>query len=100
MTAEITLQPVGWVKSPRRDLTDDHWGGTLSFIQLNGNQFGPADLAGLSDFSHLEIIYYFHAVPDSEIETGARHPRSRQDWPLVGIFAQRAKGRPNRLGLS
>ena len=27
-------------------------------------------------------------------------PRSNPAWPEVGIFAQRAKNRPNRLGLS
>lgn len=27
-------------------------------------------------------------------------PRGNPDWPQVGIFAQRAKGRPNRLGVS
>jgi tRNA (Thr-GGU) A37 N-methylase len=36
----------------------------------------------------------------ARIETGARHPRNREDWPLVGIFAQRGRTRPNRLGLS
>ena len=30
---------------------------------------------------------------------GARHPRGRADWPKVGIFAQRGKNRPNRLGV-
>jgi len=30
--------------------------------------------------------------------TGARHPRGRHEWPAVGIFAQRAKARPNRIG--
>jgi tRNA (Thr-GGU) A37 N-methylase len=34
------------------------------------------------------------------IETGARHPRNRIDWPLVGIFAQRGKNRPNRIGIT
>jgi len=29
---------------------------------------------------------------------GARRPRNNPEWPEVGIFAQRAKGRPNRLG--
>ena len=32
--------------------------------------------------------------------TGARHPRGRVDWPLTGILAQRAKDRPNRLGVT
>jgi tRNA (Thr-GGU) A37 N-methylase len=29
---------------------------------------------------------------------GARHPRDNPAWPRVGIFAQRGKNRPNRLG--
>ena len=32
--------------------------------------------------------------------TGSRHPRGRADWPAVGIFAQRGKNRPNKIGLS
>jgi len=34
------------------------------------------------------------------VQTAARHPRNNRDWPLVGIFAQRGKNRPNRLGVS
>ena len=30
----------------------------------------------------------------------SRHPRGNRDWPEVGIFAQRAKDRPNRLGVT
>ncbi len=28
----------------------------------------------------------------------ARHPRNNKDWLAVGIFAQRGKNRPNRIG--
>ena len=35
-----------------------------------------------------------------KVFTAARHPRDRADWPLVGIFAQRAKDRPNRIGIT
>jgi tRNA (Thr-GGU) A37 N-methylase len=34
------------------------------------------------------------------VHVGARHPRGNLDWPRVGIFAQRGKDRPNRLGVS
>jgi tRNA (Thr-GGU) A37 N-methylase len=30
----------------------------------------------------------------------SRHPRGNKEWPEVGIFAQRAKDRPNRLGVT
>ena len=53
---------------------------------------------GLADFSHVEVVFFFHRVPESEIEAGSRHPRNRPDWPSVGIFAQRGKNRPNRIG--
>lgn len=99
MSGEITLRPIGHVRGGRADVLDDDWGGVRSVIALDPDLFGPEALAGLADFSHLEVLFYFHRVPDEKIETGARHPRGRTDWPLVGIFAQRGKNRPNRLGL-
>jgi tRNA (Thr-GGU) A37 N-methylase len=39
-------------------------------------------------------------VPEAKIEYGARHPRERTDWPKVGIFAQPARSRPNRVGVT
>ena len=57
-------------------------------------------MLGLDQFSHLEIIFLMHRVDPAAIETDARHPRGRTDWPRVGIFAQRGKARPNRLGVS
>ena len=41
-----------------------------------------------------------HGVPEASVETGARHPRERIDWPKVGIFAQPARSRPNRIGVT
>ena len=42
--------------------------------------------------------FVFDKVGDDEIVTGARHPRGNTDWPKIGIFAQRGKNRPNRIG--
>ncbi|MFE2227683.1 SAM-dependent methyltransferase [Streptomyces kronopolitis] len=97
---EITLRPVGRVVSPRGELTDDQWGEVPAVIRLDGAAYGEESLAGLADFSHLEVVFHFDRVPEEAIETGARHPRGNPDWPLVGIFAQRGKDRPNRLGVS
>jgi tRNA (Thr-GGU) A37 N-methylase len=95
----IALEPIGHVRGGRADAVDDDWGASRARIVLDGARFTPDALAGLADFSHVEVIFHFDRVPDEKIEYGARHPRGRQDWPLVGIFAQRAKNRPNRLGL-
>ena len=55
---------------------------------------------GLAEFSHVEILYLFHQVPPAASTTTSRHPRGNKKWPKVGIFAQRAKDRPNLLGIS
>ena len=54
----------------------------------------------MEDFSHVEIIFFFHRVPESDIVTGSRHPRNQPSSPRVGIFAQRGKSRPNRVGVT
>jgi tRNA (Thr-GGU) A37 N-methylase len=95
----FALEPIGHVRGGRGEPVDDDWGHSRARIELDPARFGPEALAGLEDFSHLEVIFVFDRVDEAEIEYGARHPRGRADWPLVGIFAQRGKNRPNRLGL-
>jgi tRNA-Thr(GGU) m(6)t(6)A37 methyltransferase TsaA len=65
-------------------------------IELDG--FAPDALGALDEFSHVEVLFVFDRVDLASVCRGARHPRGREDWPLVGIFAQRAKDRPNRIG--
>lgn len=96
----FTLTPIGHVRGGRADAIDDDWGASRATIALDPDQFTPDALAGLAGFSHAEVIFLFDKVPDDKIETGARHPRGRADWPPVGIFAQRGKNRPNRIGLT
>ena len=95
-----TIEAVGHVRGGRVDPIDDDWGQSRSAIELDPAGFGPDALAGLEAFSHAEIIFLFDKVAPEKIETGARHPRGREDWPLIGIFAQRGKNRPNRLGVT
>ena len=94
---QFTMQPIGYVSAPRPHAEDDFWGGEEAHIQLVEG-FGPDALQGLDQFSHIEILFVFHGVEPSRIVSGARHPRNNPDWPAVGIFAQRAKNRPNRIG--
>lgn len=98
--AEVVSVPVGLVVGGRAEVLDDDWGKETAVIRLDADRFGPEALAGLDGFSHLEVVYHFDRVPVERIETGARHPRGNTDWPLVGIFAQRGKNRPNRIAVS
>ncbi|MFI5763450.1 SAM-dependent methyltransferase [Streptomyces sp. NPDC051563] len=96
----VDVVPVGMVVGGRAEVVDDDWGRETAVIRLDRERFGPEALYGLEDFSHVEVVFHFDRVPEDKIETGARRPRGNPDWPLVGIFAQRGKNRPNRLGLS
>ena len=96
---KFEVEPIGVVRSPRKDLTDDFWGKVDAQIVL-GEHLPEAAFSGLGDFSHVEVIFLMDRVDPAKVEVGARHPRERSDWPRVGIFAQRGKARPNRIGLT
>ena len=99
MTDDVTLRPIGTVVGGRTDPIDDDWGDVEATIVLD-DRFGEDAIAGLDDFSHIDVVFFFHLVSEDKIEHGARRPRGREDWPLAGVFAQRNKARPNRLGVS
>jgi tRNA-Thr(GGU) m(6)t(6)A37 methyltransferase TsaA len=91
------VEAIGFVDAVRPHAEDDFWGGETACISLT-QQFTAESLQGLADFSHVEVIFLFHEVDTSKIVNGARHPRNNKDWPATGIFAQRGKNRPNRIG--
>ena len=94
---EIKLQPIGTVRNSRKIPTDDYWEAVISEIEL-ADQIPSDAFENISDFSHLEIIYYFDKVENKDIVFSGR-PRSNPKYPLVGIFGQRKKDRPNAIGL-
>ena len=98
-SSTFSVRAIGFVASPRREAIDDDWGEVEASITLAA-PYGPAALRGLEAFSHVEVIYLFHGVDVASVHTGARVPRGNPAWPEVGIFAQRARNRPNRLGLA
>jgi len=95
----MDIRAIGWVRSSRTEAVDDDWDNVVSTIELDSTIFTPEALRGLDEFSHIEVVYLFDRVDPTEVQVGARHPRNNPAWPMVGIFAQRAKSRPNRLGL-
>src|SRR5690625_867401 len=97
---KIGIKPIGIVRCSRKETKDDYWGSVTSRIELDSNQFDSRALLGLDDFSHCEVVFIMDRVPKCEIEKGARHPRNCIHLPKVGIFAQRSKARPNRIGIS
>jgi tRNA-Thr(GGU) m(6)t(6)A37 methyltransferase TsaA len=95
----LEVTPIAHVVGGRTEASDDHWDSVTATIRLVEG-FADEALLGLDAFSHLEVVYHFHLVAPDAVHVGARHPRGNRAWPRVGIFAQRGKDRPNRLGVS
>ena len=95
---EFKVTPVGIVLSSRTEAEDDQWDSESSKIELVP-PFDDRALLGLAEFSHCIVVYVFDKAAWDESKM-SRHPRGNKDWPEVGIFAQRAKDRPNRLGVT
>lgn len=98
MDGPLSLVPVGVVRSSRADPTDDDWDAETSAIELT-DPFDERALRGLDAFSHCVVVYVLDRA-SWDPSRMARRPRGNPDWPEVGIFAQRAKDRPNRLGVT
>lgn len=95
----VTMTPIGHVRGGRAAVEDDRWDAVTCRIELS-DVVEPEATLGLEEFSHVEVVYLFDRVDPDQVCTGARHPRGREDWPRVGILAQRAKDRPNRIGVT
>jgi len=93
------VRAIGTVRSPRKEPNDDNWGLIVSTIELNSTLESSA-LDGIEEFSHVEVVYIFHKVNEDSICDGKRRPRDNPAWPEVGILAQRARNRRNRIGVS
>jgi len=92
--------PIGVVRNERSEAVDDDWDRVNSSIRLDLDVVDESAADGLRAFSHIEVVFVFDQVDESSVVRGARHPRGNTAWPAVGILAQRAKNRPNRLGVT
>ncbi len=96
----MRITPIGTVQGGRAEPLDDGWDAVEAGIALDPAVLGPDAALGLDAFSHVVVVFGFHRLDPEAVERNARHPRGRQDWPRVGILAQRGAPRPNRLGVT
>jgi len=86
------------VKSPVKEGIDRDWGKVISEIHVK-EEFA-AGLHDIGSFSHIVVIFEMHQANFSPETDLIRRPQGRDDMPLTGIFAQRAKHRPNPVGIT
>jgi len=93
----LTLRPIGHVENEVRKGQQAIWEDMESRVVLD-RQWAEA-LQGLDEFSHLVIIFWLDRPDETEVPLRV-HPESREDMPLVGLFATRTPLRPNPIGLT
>ncbi len=94
----MNFEPIGIVKSPVTEMVDEGWGAVISQIHLADHL--ALGLSGLEKFSHIIVLFLMHRSTFNPKTDLVRHPQGRSDMPEVGIFAQRAKHRPNPIGIT
>jgi tRNA-Thr(GGU) m(6)t(6)A37 methyltransferase TsaA len=94
---KIILNPIGYVKTTAEgdEVKNKSF---LSQIILRDDLVEA--LTGISDYSHLFVLFYLNQVTEEQRKTLRVHPRGRQDMPLVGVFVARTMLRPNPIGLT
>jgi tRNA-Thr(GGU) m(6)t(6)A37 methyltransferase TsaA len=80
-----------------REPIQEGWGQVISTLELYPEL--AAGLDGVEDFTHVGVVFLMH-LARFRLEDLVRRPRGRSELPAVGIFAQRAACRPNRVGFS
>ena len=101
-----TFTPIGVVRSPYREKfaipRQPGLAQVDASIELTPLYADPAAVKGLEQFSHLWVIFVFHAVDAprlGEWRPQVRPPRLGGNDKL-GVFATRSTHRPNPIGLS
>lgn len=95
---KITLNSIATIHNSVADKKDTGWGNDISEIIVNPEY--QTGLIGLNEFSHIIVIYYLHQAQFNPEKHLVRKPQGRADMPMVGILSQRAKDRPNPIGIT
>jgi tRNA-Thr(GGU) m(6)t(6)A37 methyltransferase TsaA len=94
----MDLIPIGTIESPQGEAVDEGWGDVVSAIRLQSGL--GVGMQGLDEFSHAVVVFYMHEARFDWQNDLVRRPRGMEDMPEIGIFAQRARSRPNSIGVT
>jgi tRNA-Thr(GGU) m(6)t(6)A37 methyltransferase TsaA len=92
---KIEARPIGFVKRqyPNEDINDRE----LTSRIIIRKEYSKG-LDGIEEWSHLYVIFWMHKVMDEKKTLVCAGDEG--EMPTVGIFATRAPGRPNPVGLT
>lgn len=94
----MTLIAIGIVRSEvkQKQKPSFNWRQVVSEIVIDDDLAEGLD--GLSEFSHIIVLYWMHQAVNAEKMAIKVCPKGRHNLPPVGLFASRSPYRPNPLG--
>jgi len=95
----IEVPVIGRVVGGHTGRLDDYKGGVESIIRLKPD-FPEETLQGITEFSHLQVVWQFSERSPDDVALHARSPRDNPAWPATGTFAHHNHRRPAGLGVS
>jgi len=102
---EITLRPIGYVRTP---LSDEEVKRSLGGVEAEVEILEEFEegLEGIEGFSHIIVVFYMHKAHGVEAPLKQRPRRllsygiTLEELPLVGVFCLDSPHRPNPIGLT
>ena len=98
MDEDLTLRPIGRVRSPFKDPSEaPHQGrdsGSEAVVEIDAAYAEALD--GIDDCESVVVLCWFHRSRRDLLRV---HPRGDEGNPLRGVFATRSPLRPNPVGI-
>ncbi len=98
MTGEISIRPIGVIRSPVRNLEDapkqGREGNVEAVLEVD-ERYGDAFL-GLEPGQKIQVLYWMHLAERGRLKV---HPRGDSSRALKGVFATRSPHRPNPIAV-
>lgn len=104
MKSDVVFRPIGIIRScftekfgtPRQPGLAP---AATAYLELRPPYDRAESVRGLEAFSHLWVIFLFHAIPQGKWQPTVRPPRLGGNR-RIGVFATRSAFRPNPIGMS
>ena len=81
------------VRAPR----EDGRGEVVSEVVLDRDTFSPVALNGLSEFSHVKVLFHLHGISASSVVTERRHPEATCNGPKSVFLPRGRRADPTEL---
>ena len=86
----IRARPIGWVHNGFYEKPAEDWAEVVSEIEIRPELTECLD--GLTEFSHIQVLFWMDRVSRYERYMKKFHPKDREDLPLLNVPLRSLEG--------